>query len=143
MSRTPHSFDKYVGNRVRMRRNMLRMSQERLGQALGVTFQQIQKYERGTNRLGASRIQQIAEVLQIPISFLFEGGPSISQSPELSAERLSTAYVAEFLATSEGLALTRAFMDIGQTKVRRSIVDLVEKIAENQALGSATSNARD
>src|SRR5689334_13528231 len=68
--------DNYVGSRVRMRRVMLGMSQEKLGEALGLTFQQIQKYEKVTNRVGASRIQQISEILQVPVSFLFEGGPT-------------------------------------------------------------------
>ena len=75
-TKAPNPVDKYVGSRVRMRRIMLGMSQEKLGEALGLTFQQIQKYEKGTNRVGASRIQQISEVLQVPVSFLFEGGPS-------------------------------------------------------------------
>ena len=73
MSKAPNPVDKYVGSRVRMRRIMLGMSQEKLGEALGLTFQQIQKYEKGTNRVGASRIQQISEILQVPVSFLFEG----------------------------------------------------------------------
>src|SRR5690348_9526976 len=75
-TKAPNPVDKYVGSRMRMRRIMLGMSQEKLGEALGLTFQQIQKYEKGTNRVGASRIQQISEALQVPVSFLFEGGPS-------------------------------------------------------------------
>jgi transcriptional regulator with XRE-family HTH domain len=113
---------------MRMRRIMLGMSQEKLGEALGLTFQQIQKYEKGTNRVGASRIQQIAEILQVPVSFLFEGGPSSMPGPGL-AESASPAYVSDFLATSEGIALTRAFTRIPDAKMRRSIVDLVEQIA--------------
>ena len=74
--KAPNPVDKYVGSRVRMRRIMLGMSQEKLGEALGLTFQQIQKYEKGTNRVGASRLQQISEILQVPVSFLFDGGPS-------------------------------------------------------------------
>ena len=74
-TKAPNPVDKYVGSRVRMRRIMLGMSQEKLGEALGLTFQQVQKYEKGTNRVGASRIQQISEILQVPVSFLFEGGP--------------------------------------------------------------------
>lgn len=84
MSKAPNPVDKYVGSRVRMRRIMLGMSQEKLGEALGLTFQQIQKYEKGTNRVGASRIQQIAEILQVPVSFLFEGGPSGVAGPDAS-----------------------------------------------------------
>ncbi len=129
MSKAPNPVDKYVGSRVRMRRIMLGMSQEKLGEALGLTFQQIQKYEKGTNRVGASRIQQIAEVLQVPVSFLFDGGPSGIASADGYGEGTSPSYVADFLATSEGLALTRAFTRIADGKLRRSIVDLVEQIA--------------
>ena len=75
-TKAPNPVDKYVGSRVRMRRIMLGMSQEKLGDALGLTFQQVQKYEKGTNRVGASRLQQISEILQVPVSFLFDGGPS-------------------------------------------------------------------
>ena len=74
-TKAPNPVDRYVGSRVRMRRIMLGMSQEKLGVALGLTFQQVQKYEKGTNRVGASRIQQISEILRVPVSFLFEGEP--------------------------------------------------------------------
>ena len=131
-AKTPNPVDKYVGSRVRMRRIMLRLSQEKLGDALGLTFQQIQKYEKGTNRIGASRLHQIADILQVPVSFLFEGGPSSSTSVEGLGEAPSPAYVSDFLATSEGLALTRAFTKITDAKLRRSIVDLVEQIAGTQ-----------
>jgi transcriptional regulator with XRE-family HTH domain len=124
-TKAPNPVDKYVGSRVRMRRIMLGMSQEKLGEALGLTFQQVQKYEKGTNRVGASRIQQISEILQVPVSFLFEGGPSGTVNGESFREGTSPAYVSDFLATSEGLALTRAFTRITDAKLRRSIVDLV------------------
>jgi len=128
-TKAPNPVDKYVGSRVRMRRIMLGMSQEKLGEALGLTFQQVQKYEKGTNRVGASRIQQISEILQVPVSFLFEGGPSGIASTEDYSEGTSPAYVSDFLATSEGLALTRAFTRISDAKLRRSIVEMVEQIA--------------
>jgi transcriptional regulator with XRE-family HTH domain len=112
-----------------MRRIMLGMSQEKLGEALGLTFQQVQKYEKGTNRVGASRLQQISEILQVPVSFLFEGGPSGAASAGGFSEGTSPAYVSDFLATSEGLALTRAFTRISDAKLRRSIVEMVEQIA--------------
>jgi transcriptional regulator with XRE-family HTH domain len=132
-TKAPNPIDKYVGSRVRMRRIMLGMSQEKLGEALGLTFQQIQKYEKGTNRVGASRIQQISEILQVPVSFLFEGGPtSTSGSGDGFGEGTSPTYVSDFLATSEGLALTRAFTRITDAKLRRSIVDLVEQIAAHE-----------
>jgi transcriptional regulator with XRE-family HTH domain len=132
-TKAPNPVDKYVGSRVRMRRIMLGMSQEKLGEALGLTFQQVQKYEKGTNRVGASRIQQIAEILQVPVSFLFEGGPSGMAKADGGTEATSPSYVSDFLATSEGLALTRAFTRIGDAKLRRSIVDLVEQIATHES----------
>ena len=128
-TKAPNPVDKYVGSRVRMRRIMLGMSQEKLGDALGLTFQQVQKYEKGTNRVGASRLQQISEILQVPVSFLFDGGPSGTTNGESFGEGTSPAYVSDFLATSEGLALTRAFTRISDAKMRRSIVELVEQIA--------------
>jgi transcriptional regulator with XRE-family HTH domain len=130
--KAPNPVDKYVGSRIRMRRIMLGMSQEKLGESLGLTFQQIQKYEKGTNRVGASRLQQISEILQVPVSFLFEGGPGGTINANGLGEAPSPAYVADFLATSEGLALTRAFTRINDSKLRRSIVDLVEQIATRE-----------
>jgi len=124
----PNPTDKHVGSRVRMRRIMLGMSQEKLGDALGLTFQQVQKYEKGTNRIGASRLQQIAHFLQVPVSFFFEGGPDLP-GQEGTLEAPSPSYVSDFLATSEGLALTKAFMQIKDPKLRRRIVDLVSQIA--------------
>jgi transcriptional regulator with XRE-family HTH domain len=132
-TKAPNPVDKYVGSRVRMRRIMLGMSQEKLGEALGLTFQQIQKYEKGTNRVGASRIKQISEILQVPVSFLFDGGPTGIVNAEGLNEETSPSYISDFLATSEGLALTRAFTRIGDAKLRRSIVDLVEQIAAREA----------
>ena len=131
-TKAPNPVDKYVGSRVRMRRIMLGMSQEKLGEALGLTFQQVQKYEKGTNRVGASRIQQISEILQVPVSFLFEGGPGGNVNAEGFSEAPSPAYVSDFLATSDGLALTKAFMKVTDSKVRRRIVDLVEAMVAEQ-----------
>src|SRR5262245_47074081 len=131
--KAPNPIDKHVGSRVRMRRMMLSMSQEKLGDALGLTFQQVQKYEKGTNRIGASRLQQISQILQVPVAFFFEGAPNVAPHGAASTEGMkeapSPAYVSAFLATSEGLALTKAFMRIKEAKLRRRIVDLVEEIA--------------
>jgi transcriptional regulator with XRE-family HTH domain len=110
-----------------MRRKMQGMTQEKLGEALGLTFQQVQKYEKGTNRIGASRLQHIASIQQVPISFFFEGAPGSSSS--VLEEAPSSAYVSDFYATSDGLALTKAYMRIQNAKLRRSIVDLVKQIA--------------
>ena len=131
--KTPNPTDKHVGSRVRMRRMMLSMSQEKLGDALGLTFQQVQKYEKGTNRIGASRLQQISHILQVPVAFFFEGAPNPGPHPDGMREAPSPTYVADFLATSEGLALTKAFMRIKEPKLRRRIVDLVEQIAGEDA----------
>ena len=129
--KAPNPIDKHVGSRVRMRRMMLSMSQEKLGDALGLTFQQVQKYEKGTNRIGASRLQQITQILQVPVSFFFEGAPHVGEGRHNGGmgEAPSPAYVSDFLATSDGLSLTKAFMRIKNNKMRRRIVDLVEQIA--------------
>jgi transcriptional regulator with XRE-family HTH domain len=128
--KAPNPIDKHVGSRVRMRRMMLSMSQEKLGDALGLTFQQVQKYEKGTNRIGASRLQQISNILQVPVSFFFEGAPYVGGHHQSGmGEAPSPAYVSDFLATSDGLSLTKAFMRIKNSKLRRRIVDLVEQIA--------------
>jgi transcriptional regulator with XRE-family HTH domain len=130
--KAPNPIDKHVGSRVRMRRMMLGMSQEKLGDALTLTFQQVQKYEKGTNRIGASRLQQISHILQVPVAFFFEGAPHLNDGAML-AETAETApsptYVSDFLATSDGLSLTKAFMRIPDAKLRRRIVDLVQQIA--------------
>jgi transcriptional regulator with XRE-family HTH domain len=128
-TKAPNPTDKHVGSRVRMRRMMLGMSQEKLGDALGLTFQQVQKYEKGTNRIGASRLQQISHILQVPVEFFFEGAPSLGPQADGMSEAPSPSYVSEFLATSDGLALTKAFMRIKEPKLRRRIVDLVQQIA--------------
>ena len=125
----PNPVDKHVGSRVRMRRMMVGMSQSKLGDALGITFQQVQKYEKGTNRVGASRLQHISHILQVPISFLFEGLPRAAGAPAGKGEVQSPDYVTDFLATADGLALTKAFMLIKNAKLKRCIVDLVEQIA--------------
>jgi transcriptional regulator with XRE-family HTH domain len=130
VKKVPNPIDKYVGSRVRMRRMMLGMSQEKLGKSLNLTFQQVQKYEKGTNRIGASRLQQISNILQVPVSFFFEGAPDQANSPNSLGEAPSPAYVSDFLATSDGLALTQSFMKIKDGKLRRRIVDLVQQIAE-------------
>lgn len=133
--KAPNPIDKHVGSRVRMRRMMLGMSQEKLGDALGLTFQQVQKYEKGTNRIGASRLQQISHILQVPVAFFFEGAPHLAGEAGVNGagEAPSPTYVSDFLATSDGLSLTKAFMRIKDAKLRRRIVDLVQQIAGEDA----------
>jgi len=129
--KVPNPIDKHVGSRVRMRRMMLGMSQEKLGDGLNLTFQQVQKYEKGTNRIGASRLQHISQILQVPVSFFFEGAPNMPGHAGMG-EAPSPAYVSDFLATSDGLSLTKSFMKIRSNELRRRIVDLVEQIAGDE-----------
>jgi transcriptional regulator with XRE-family HTH domain len=135
VKKSPNPIDRHVGSRVRMRRVMLGMSQEKLGDALGLTFQQIQKYEKGINRIGASRLQQISRTLDVPPAYFFEGAPSFEPvaTPEPTstgvAEDPAASYVADFLATAEGLHLNMAFARIHDPKIRKRIVDLVCSLA--------------
>lgn len=129
--KTPNPIDVHVGARVRLRRTMLSLSQEKLGESLGITFQQIQKYEKGTNRIGASRLQKLSEILKTPVSFFFEDVPGSRQNitGELS-ETDSPNYVVDFLSSSEGLQLNKAFANIKDPKVRKKIIDLVRSLSE-------------
>lgn len=108
---------------------MLSMSQEKLGESLGITFQQIQKYEKGTNRVGASRLQAISTILGVPVSFFFEDAPDQKPLAKGMAEDHSTTYVVDFLNSAEGLQLNRAFVKISDARVRRKLVDLVKALA--------------
>ena len=130
--KSPNPTDKYVGSRVRMRRLMLGMSQEKLGEKLGLTFQQVQKYEKGTNRIGASRLQHISQILKVPVSFFFDGATGNTQAEDGSLKPPVADYVSDFLSSSDGLALTKAFTNIKDSKLRRRVVDLVEEIAGEQ-----------
>lgn len=129
MKKPPNPTDKHVGSRVRMRRMMLSMSQEKLGDALGLTFQQVQKYEKGTNRIGASRLDQIARILGVTVSFFFEGLPEHGAKATTADEAIAPSIVNDFLATRDGLDLVRGFTAIKSQKVRRRIVELVEEMA--------------
>ncbi len=132
--KSPSPVDRHVGSRVRLRRITAGMSQEKLGDALGVTFQQIQKYEKGTNRISASRMQSIARVLSVPVSFFFEGAPSETGLPLAAGfgEGGQSDYAADIFATPEGVALARAFASIEDARVRRRVVDLVLILVEGQ-----------
>jgi transcriptional regulator with XRE-family HTH domain len=115
-----------------MRRIMLGMSQEKLGEALGLTFQQVQKYEKGVNRIGASRLFQISKILDVPVQFFFEEAPHIGGDGTAArgmGEPDSEAFILEFLNSREGLELNRAFVKIGDPKVRKSVVDLVRALS--------------
>jgi transcriptional regulator with XRE-family HTH domain len=121
--RSPGEIDKQIGARVRMRRLTLDMSQQKLAAALGLTFQQVQKYEKGSNRIGAGRLQQIAEALQVPASFFFEDFAKSGKKAVLPS------HIPDFLASADGLALAAAFMSIRDARQRRCIVLLVEAMA--------------
>ena len=129
MNNSSNMIDAYVGARLRMRRVMLGMSQSTLGKHLGVTFQQIQKYEKGANRISASRLQQTARVLEVSPSYFFEGAPAQQTNAAGLAEDSQQSFVVDFLATAEGVHLNRAFLRIADPKVRRRIVDLVVSLA--------------
>ena len=128
--RLPNPTDTHVGSRVRIRRMTIGKSQSWLADAVGLTFQQIQKYEKGTNRIGSSRLQQFANILEVPISFFFDGAPGTSSRRTASAAGSSTAYLSKFVSSEDGLALIKAFMKIKDTKLRRGIANLVERIAD-------------
>jgi transcriptional regulator with XRE-family HTH domain len=113
-----------------MRRLMLGMSQTDVADALGVTFQQVQKYEKGINRIGAGRLQHISRLLQVPISFFFEGAPQVSGQDDTKTSAAFPQHVSDYLASSDGIHLTEAFIRIPNLNLRRSIVDLVEQIAD-------------
>jgi transcriptional regulator with XRE-family HTH domain len=115
-----------------MRRLMLGLSQTKLADALGLTFQQVQKYEKGTNRIGGSRLQHISQILQVPVAFFFEGAPLSHGQYHASNGAPSPQYVSDYLATPDGLHLTKAFMQISNAKLRRAVVNLVEQIADSE-----------
>jgi transcriptional regulator with XRE-family HTH domain len=140
MKKLPNPIDKHVGSRVRMRRMMLDMSQEKLGTALGLTFQQVQKYEKGTNRISASRLQHISHILQVSVSFFFDGAPTLPGAPVGNGASPSPIYVSDFLATSDGLALVKAFMRIKEPKLRRHIVLLVREIADYDPINNGRAH---
>lgn len=130
-SRRPNPIDAHVGTRVRLRRMLLGMSQEKLGEHLGLTFQQVQKYEKGINRIGASRLFDLARVLGVPVQFFYDEAPTEGGNANAVpgfAEQPAESYVVEFLATREGLELNKAFVKIADPKVRRAIVELVRSL---------------
>lgn len=125
--RGPNPIDVHVGARIRLRRQLVKMSQEKLGDELGVTFQQVQKYERGTNRIGASRLFHVAKVMEVPVSYFFEGLEEDGSS-ELKGAESDTLY--DFIASPDGLALAQAFAGIKDQTVRRRVIDLLRSLAD-------------
>lgn len=138
--KSPNPIDRHVGSRVRMRRMLVGISQEKLGEALGLTFQQVQKYEKGTNRIGASRLQHIGKVLGVSVDFFFEGSPQPDQPGGGFSDVPTTSYQADFLSTSEGVQLMKAFVRIKDGKVRRRLVDLVTALGGDDESEGAIEN---
>ncbi len=132
-ARRPNPVDIHVGGRVRLRRMILGMSQEKLGESLGLTFQQVQKYEKGVNRIGASRLYDLSKVLGVPVQFFYEDVQDTNNGPASAqvgfAERPAESYVVDFLSSRDGLELNKAFLKVTDPKVRKSIVDLVKTLA--------------
>ena len=134
--RQPNPMDIHVGGRVRLRRMLMGMSQEKLGEHLGLTFQQVQKYEKGINRVGASRLFDLAQVLGVPIQFFYDQAPITGNGADIQpgmAERPADTYVVDFLGSRDGLELNKAFVRIADPRVRRSIVELVRSVAGTDA----------
>jgi transcriptional regulator with XRE-family HTH domain len=126
-TRNPNPIDKHVGSRLRMRRMMLGISQEKLAEGFGLTFQQVQKYEKGMNRMGASRLQQAAGILGVTVPFFFDG--SVDGPFRPGGRAPSPAYIDDFVSSSDGLRLAKAFMQIENAEMRRRIVNLVQEVA--------------
>ncbi|HEY4342721.1 MAG TPA: helix-turn-helix transcriptional regulator [Parvibaculum sp.] len=127
--KSPNPIDIHVGGRVRMRRMLVGMSQEKLGDSLGLTFQQVQKYEKGANRIGASRLYQIARVLGVPIEFFYDGVATEGQT-EGFAESDASHFEIDMLSTSEGIQLNSAFFSIRDPKVRKKVLELVKALGD-------------
>lgn len=118
----PNPIDAFVGSRVRMRRLMIGLSQEKLADGLGITFQQVQKYEKGTNRIGASRLQAIADILGVHPSFFFQQDEGSVHSGKPAADVHESQEISSFVASKEGIALNRAFLKITDPVLRKKII---------------------
>ena len=127
----PHPVDIHVGSRVRMRRMLVGMSQEKLGERLGLTFQQVQKYEKGTNRIGASRLFEISKVLDVPVSFFYEGLSANAQPAGGLAEGQQASFDTTLITSADGMALNRAFFRIKDATMRKRIIALVKAAASS------------
>lgn len=138
-SRRPNPIDAHVGSRVRLRRMLLGISQERLGEQLGLTFQQVQKYEKGVNRIGASRLYDLSKVLNVPVQFFYDEAPvlenGVAPQPGL-AEAPAEGYVSDFLASREGVELNKAYSRITDMRTRRAVLELVRALAPDEAAGA-------
>ena len=145
--RKPNPMDIHVGSRVRLRRMVIGMSQEKLGEKMGLTFQQIQKYEKGTNRIGASRLYQLAQIMDVPVQFFFEDAPLayVNRGAAMAgfAESKTEAFLLDFLNSRDGLELNRAFVKITDPKVRKRVVELVRALSDDVVTVDANLPARE
>jgi transcriptional regulator with XRE-family HTH domain len=143
-TKAPSQIDVFVGSRVRMRRLMAGLSQEKLADGLGITFQQVQKYEKGTNRIGASRLQAIADILGVHPSFFFQEGDDVAARNGDTTREPSE--ISSFVSSKEGIALNRAFLKITDPVLRKKIISLVAAVAqtpETESTRTGTSHAQD
>ena len=127
--RNPTEVDAYVGRRIRTSRMLIGMSQERLGELLGLTFQQVQKYEKGVNRVGAGRLFELAEIVGVPVSYFYKD--IVTESSETTNERAKRG--TDFLLTNEGVQLMEGFMSIKEPKVRRRILELIQALNDEES----------
>ncbi|SDO04855.1 Transcriptional regulator, contains XRE-family HTH domain [Filomicrobium insigne] len=132
-ARRANPIDVHVGARVRLRRMLLGMSQEKLGERLGLTFQQIQKYEKGVNRIGASRLFDMARVLGVPVQFFYDEVPNGDSAEATGMADASAEYVPDLITTREGFELNKAFARIPDARVRRAVVELVRSLANEES----------
>ena len=144
--RKPNPMDIHVGSRVRLRRMVIGMSQEKLGEKMGLTFQQIQKYEKGTNRIGASRLYQLSQIMDVPVQFFFEDAPLHVANRHAAVagfhESKTEAFLLDFLNSRDGLELNRAFVKITDPKVRKRVVELVRALSEETVVEAELPVAR-
>jgi len=133
----PNPVDIHVGLQVRLRRKELKISQEKLAETLGLTFQQVQKYERGSNRISASKLYEIARTLRVPVAWFFEGLSDPAEGRIEGAPPLTTSHAHDFLLTQEGIDLANLFPRVHPRKVRRRLVELVRSLADEDAEGDA------
>jgi len=133
-AKIPNPVDVHVGSRLRMRRTLIGMSQEKLGERLAVTFQQVQKYEKGSNRISASRLFDISLILDVPVQFFFDGIRNGNGTTKPEGHEHTDAFrMSDFLSSPNGMQLIRTFSEIGDAEVRRNIIDLVKSISDSNA----------
>ncbi len=145
-TKAPSQIDVFVGSRVRMRRLMAGLSQEKLADGLGITFQQVQKYEKGTNRIGASRLQAIADILGVHPSFFFQEGDDAAARNGAGDTTREPSEISSFVSSKEGIALNRAFLKITDPVLRKKIISLVAAVAqtpETEGSRAGTPHAQD